>query len=74
MVGAGLYAEKTAWWRWYIAESQQAGGAGAFHWILELAKAERTGTFEDSVIVWYGWEVGCVGEMVEDGARSVGRG
>lgn len=74
MVGAGMYAEKTAWWRWSLGESQQARGAGAFHWVLKHAKAGRTGTFEDSVVVWYGWEVGCVGEMVEEGAGGVGRG
>lgn len=72
MVGVGVYAEKTAWWRWCLGESQQTREAGASHWAPEHAKAERTGTFEDSVVVWWRWQVGCVGEMVEDGAGGRG--
>lgn len=41
---------------------------------LEYTKAESTGTFKESVVVWCGWEGGCRGVMVEDGAGRANLG
>ena len=73
MLGTGVCAEKTAWWRWYLAEAQQARGAGAFHWVMAQTRQKEQAHVK-TLVIWCGWKIGYVGGMVGDGAGGVGRG